>query len=233
MKHLNNYADQRFNGQCVYCGGFPDTREHIPPKVFLDRPYPDNFPIVEACFECNNSFSMDEEYMACLLDCIISGTVDSNLIQRDKIKQILKKRPALALRLQNALKTSSDGIKFEVEFERIKNIVQKVAIGHVLFELNLLLFETPKVAFTPFPTLSEKQIHNFENLDLESLNIWPEVGSRAMRRLIIAENEVYNKGWVTVQPERYRYAVIQSAIVEVRMVFSEYLACQVIWEDEP
>lgn len=231
MKYFNNYADQRFNGQCVYCGAAPETREHVPPKVFLDRPYPENLPIVEACAECNNGFSIDEEYMASLLDCTISGTVDPDLIQRENIKRTLKKRPALALRLQNAIKTNEDDIMFDVEFERINNVVQKIAIGHVLFELNLLLSETPKVTVSPFATLSEDQIHNFENIDFMMPNVLPEMGSRSMQRLIIAEDKVYNEGWITVQADRYRYTVIQSERVEVRMVFSEYLACQVAWED--
>ncbi len=231
MKNFSNYADQRFNGQCVYCGAAPGTREHVPPKVFLDRPYPDNLPIVEACAECNNGFSMDEEYMACLLDCTISGAVDPDLIQRENIKRTLKKRPALALRLQNAMKKNGDGIMFDVEFERVNNVVRKIAIGHVLFEFNLLLSETPKIAMAPFATLSEDQIHNFENIDFMMPDVWPEVGSRSMQRLIIAEGKVYNEGWITVQADRYRYAAIQLERVEARMVFSEYLACQVTWED--
>lgn len=231
MKHFNNYADQRINGQCVYCGAAPETREHVPPKGFLDRPYPDNLPIVEACIECNNGFSMDEEYMACLLDCAISGTVDPDLIQRENIKQTLKKRPSLILRLQNAMKMKNDGIMFDVEFERINNVVKKIAIGHVHFELNLLLSETPKVAIASFATLSEDQVHNFENIDFMAIDKCPEVGSRSMQRIIMADNKVYNEGWITVQPDRYRYAVIQSERVKVRMVFSEYLACQVTWED--
>ena len=231
MNHFDNYADQRFNGQCVYCGAAPETREHVPPKVFLDRPYPDNLPIVEACAKCNNGFSMDEEYMASLLDCIISGTVNPDLIQRENIKRTLKKRLSLALRLQNAMKKNDDGITFDVEFERIKNVVQKIAIGHVLFELNLLLSETPKVAFAPLSALSENQIHNFENIDFLTPEVWPEVGSRSMQRLIIVVDKAFDEGWITVQPDRYRYAVIQSERIEVRMVFSEYLACQVVWED--
>jgi hypothetical protein len=231
MKHFNNYADRRFNGQCVYCGATPETREHVPPKVFLDRPYPENIPIVEACAKCNNGFSMDEEYMASLLDCTISGTVDPDLIHRENIKRTLKKQPALALRLQNAMKMNDDGIVFSVEFERINNVAHKIAVGHVLFELNLLLSETPKVAVAPFSTLSEDQIHDFENINFMTPDVSPEVGSRSMQRLIIAEDKVYNEGWIIVQPNRYRYAVIQSERVEVRMVFSEYLACQVAWED--
>ena len=47
---------------CIYCGKPSNTREHCPSKVFLEKPYPDDLPVLPACFECNNSFSSDELY---------------------------------------------------------------------------------------------------------------------------------------------------------------------------
>lgn len=93
MKQLRNYADKRMRGQCLYCGGPPETREHVPPKVLLDRPFPDNLPVVEACYECNNKFSKDEEYLACLLDCVVSGTTHSESVQRPQVGLILTRHP--------------------------------------------------------------------------------------------------------------------------------------------
>lgn len=63
-RHL--FVDKRLTGICVYCGGEPSTRDHVPSKVFLDEPYPENnLPVVPACETCNNSFSLDEE-VCCL-----------------------------------------------------------------------------------------------------------------------------------------------------------------------
>ncbi len=169
--------------------------------------------------------------MACWLECTLSGATASELLQREKIKRTLKKQPALATRLQNAMKANDDRIMSDAESERINNVVQKIATGHVLFELNLLLPETAKVNILPFHMLSEDQIHHFEKIDFITPKLWPEVGSRAMQRLIIAEDDTYREGWITVQHDRYRYAVIQSKRIEVRMVFSEYLTCKIIWED--
>ena len=42
---------------CVYCGNAAGTRDHVPPKVLLDEPYPPDLPPVPACDECNNRFS--------------------------------------------------------------------------------------------------------------------------------------------------------------------------------
>ena len=46
-----------------------------------------------------------------------------------------------------------------------------------------------------------------------------------------AQLETFDEcGWVVVQPDRYRYAVVETGGVVVRMVLSEYLACEVVWE---
>src|SRR5262249_40562362 len=48
---------------CVYCGVAPrETVDHIPPKLFFDPPYPNNFLTVPACANCNKSFQADDEY---------------------------------------------------------------------------------------------------------------------------------------------------------------------------
>lgn len=40
MKRLETFGDERTLAWCAYCGRAPDTRDHIPPKIFLDRPFP-------------------------------------------------------------------------------------------------------------------------------------------------------------------------------------------------
>lgn len=49
---------------CIYCGKPAFTREHVPSKAFLTRPYPQDLATVPACFECNNGFSSDEKYVS-------------------------------------------------------------------------------------------------------------------------------------------------------------------------
>ena len=46
---------------CIYCGSIADTREHVPSKVFLNKPISDDeLPTLPACQKCNNGFSSDE-----------------------------------------------------------------------------------------------------------------------------------------------------------------------------
>lgn len=59
---------------------------------------------------------------------------------------------------------------------------------------------------------------------------WPEVGSRAMQRMGVAFSAPGISPWIAVQPEQYRYLAIAEGAVMIRIVISEYLACEVIWE---
>ena len=230
MKYFNDFSDDRTRGACIYCGEYPETREHVPPKVFIDKPYPSELPVVEACAKCNYDFSLDEEYMACLIDCVISGSADPALVKRKSTKNSLMHTSALAERLANARRETKQGTIFDVEYHRVVKIVKKVAIGHVLYDHGLLVsMEDAEVSIAPLPLLDEQSISCFENLGSAEIAIWPEVGSRAMQRLLVGD-ENYQNGWIHVQRGRYRYSVTQSDIIEARMVFSEYLACAVRWE---
>lgn len=60
--------------------------------------------------------------------------------------------------------------------------------------------------------------------------VWPEVGSRAMQRLLVFNDEIIDEGWIEVQAERYRYIVTQDGDIRVRIVFRGYLAAEVRWE---
>jgi len=48
---------------CIYCNtSIADTVDHIPPKLLLSQPYPDNLLTVPSCFKCNSSFQKHDEY---------------------------------------------------------------------------------------------------------------------------------------------------------------------------
>jgi len=57
--------------------------------------------------------------------------------------------------------------------------------------------------------------------------LWPEVGSRAMHRILVRPEGEYP--WIAVQPERYRYLVASGPFL-VRIVIAEYLAAEVTWD---
>jgi hypothetical protein len=80
-RHL--FLDSRLAGEgCAYCGSAADSRDHVPSKILLDDPLPAYLPVVKACSHCNGSFSLDEEYLACFLECVMAGSVNPDLLSR-------------------------------------------------------------------------------------------------------------------------------------------------------
>jgi len=228
MRQRQEFIDERLRTNCIYCGRGEPTRDHAPSKVFLDQPYPENLPVAFACKPCNNSFSRDEEYVSALIECTLRGSASVGDITRPKIREILERAPALAARLAGARRKTEEGTLFTFEVERVRNVLVKLARGHAAFELAEFDLGEPDVAeFVPLCTLTKSQIEAFENPP-ES-NVWPEVGCRAM--ISIVEDDSPHAPWQVVQEGRYRY--FASACCHgnlVRMVLSEYLACEVIWQ---
>lgn len=198
----------------------------MPSKVFLDEPYPTNLPVVFACRSCNEDFSLDEEYVACLVECSLTGLIEPDGIEREKIRLILERKPALVSRLCQARQEVGGGAYFNVEDRRVMNIVLKLARGHAAFELNEPQLDDPSnVAFVPFLYMAPDARKDFETPPRSPF--CPEVGSRATQRLVV--NDLGASLWITVQSARYRYLTSIGNGVIVRMVIGEYLACEVVW----
>lgn len=231
MRQIPNYGDIRQSQACVYCGGGTETRDHVPSKVLLDQPYPENLPIVAACDSCNQSFSSDEEYLACLLECVLCGSTDPQKMQRSNVQRMLTARPALRARIERARKQLPEGrTAFDAEQDRVCRVVLKLARGHCAYELNEPRQEEPASFMAlPYSALTKDQAAHFETVPGGPIGVWPEVGSRAFQRLIIAD-DAYHMGWLTVQPGRYRFLVKGERASIVRIVIADYLACEVFWE---
>jgi len=230
MQQLQSFADSRLVAACIHCGADTETRDHCPSRVLLDEPYPENLPIVPACASCNRGFSLDEQYFACLVECARTGSAEA--VQRPKIRRILQKSPALAARLAQARRVTADGeVSFPLEEERIKTVILKLARGHAAFELSEPLRKEPShVMVTPLHLLAVDARQHFETLP--EVSVWPEVGSRAMQRMVVAGDAVSGPGWIDVQEGQYRYLAVAHAAVMIRFVVGEYLACEVIWGGE-
>ncbi len=181
MKQIRNFGDERQVAQCAYCGNDTPTRDHVPSRVLLDEPYPENLPVVPACHKCNEGFSVDEEYVACLIDCVISETTSPEKVQREKVRRILLNKPALTAKLAAAHHKKHGVSQFSVEDSRVKNLILKLGRGHALFELNEPQYEEPvSIEYVSLPSLSDNERTRFEYLPTPT--IFPEVGSRAMQR---------------------------------------------------
>jgi hypothetical protein len=248
MENLKSYGDSRLTQLCLYCRGIIETREHVPSKVLLDEPYPDNLPVVGACAKCNESFSLDEEYLACLIDCVLAGSENPALISRPKIARILREKPALRETFRRARQIVNGTTSFSIDHLRVRNVILKLARGHAMFELDMPLSEDGvSIEWIPLALMDADARSRFETPLTSSL--FPEVGSRAAQRMAvisvtlasvedpkkqIVQQLLVEPGWIDVQPGRYRYlaTVVATGHTVVRMVLSEYLACEVIWKGD-
>ena len=144
MKHLNDYSDFRNHGLCIHCGeGLhhgSSSRDHVPTRALLDRPYPDNLPTVDVCGECNNGFSKDENYLVALIDCVISGSCELSRHEFPVAAGILARSADLKARIERTRRVQlmlwgDPEVAWTIEPDRVANVVVKNARGHVFHEL--------------------------------------------------------------------------------------------------
>ena len=213
------FVDRRLQGYCVYCGRDPDTRDHVPSRVLLDEPYPSNLAVVDCCLKCNTEFSIDEEYLAAFVECVIYGTTHADKVSRPKISRILEQKPELSARIaKTETKDKAGNQSWVPETDRVAGIVLKLARGHVAYELGLLQLDTPvSINFVPIDLMSDPQFENFMDTAPNTFSGWPEIGSRAF---INSSKQTLGgyENWLVVQPGRYHYLVSQIAGITVRMI---------------
>ena len=236
MKQIYHFSDQLAGMDCIPCDNGSHSgrysRDHIPSKALLNPPYPENLMGVGMCQECNSGFSEDEEYFGAFLASVISGSTEPDPLRFPTASRTLARKPALRSRIDASrhVGTASSGAKVVMwtpELKRVQRVIVKNARGHLLFELGQVAELPPThVNVQPRELLSPQQLSQFECP--EGLAGWPEVGSRLMLRLL-ETGEVSDGGWIEVQRGVYRHAVDDAP--RVRMVFREYLAAEVIWEE--
>ncbi|MCV7032217.1 hypothetical protein [Mycobacterium sherrisii] len=247
MEHIAEFGDERQKAWCVHCGELLDsgsTRDHIPTRAFLDKPYPAHLPVVEVCLACNKGLSKDEQYFVALLGCIMSGTAEVDDQPDRRIAQMLAESPGLRERIASARRVNPAPsgralVSWEYEAPRLERVIVKNARGHFLFECNEPMASEPKrVWFAALESLSDAQRREFEGVadpftdrfEPDARIVLPELGSRAMTRVLTGADTV--AGWIEVQDGVYRYAVEQiGEATRVRSVLREHMATEVVWED--
>ena len=240
MDQINEFVDERQKAWCIQCGawlGDVDTnRDHVPSKVFLRKPYPENLPVVDTCVGCNNGFSADEEYLHLFLRCVLTGSTDPERHSDAKIARALQRHWKLRARIERSkteYRTIGGEMRciWEPEKERVERVVVKNARGHVFYEYGEPMLSEPKhVSTLPLAAMTALEREEFENAGTAGeLAGWPEVGSRMMTRALTGQD--MRDGWVIVQDGVYRFRVEQSGGIVIRSVLFEYLATEVYWSD--
>lgn len=167
---------------CIYCGEPATTRDHVPPKCFLDKPYPQNLLTLPACQTCNNSFSKDEQYFMYLSDYIFSIENGDGEFTRETVKAAFIYSDKLEDRMISSLKVEDNKICFEFETNRIIRVIQKVARG-LLYTAYSEDIKISKSNFMPLTLLTKEQKLEYKSLD-----------------------------WIIVQEERFKYTIQNSLV---------------------
>ncbi|MBZ9881962.1 hypothetical protein LB535_06315 [Mesorhizobium sp. CA10] len=209
------------------------NRDHAPSKVLLDKPYPANMPLMKVCQPCNSGFAEDEEYVAGFLGALLSGSTEPEAQLIERSAHIFRSNPQLRSRVEKAKHIDRDLFGEETmlwlpELPRFENVLVKNARGHAYYEISEPLLEAPSgVWFGPLASLTSDQTASFEDIPWPD-GLLPEVGSRMMSRFLTGDD--LDDGWVIVQEGVYRYAVMQTGGMVVRIVMREYLAAEIMWE---
>lgn len=218
---------------CIYCGKLAGTREHIPSKVLLDEPYPENLYTLPACYECNNSFSHDEVYVASIIE-ILSRITIPNYERRIGIDKSLEKNPKLRYKIEDEIiYRIKQGVDYKIEISRLDNILLKLAKGHAAFELSEYNFDKYEISIQTF-SRDQVLIKEWDRFNgIEELGYANEIGSRSIDNIYVIENNhesIIVIDWNVVQEKRYKYlAMIVNGEIVIKIVINEYFAAIVTW----
>ena len=235
----SKYADSRQSQHCVYCGGKPETRDHAPPKIFLDLPYPPDLPVVPACKSCNLSFSENDLYIACLIECAKYGSLNPLDLGRKKIKNAMNTNNAMTKNIVHRLhgakfQNKKGAARFKFEKDILNNLFMRLVRAHALYEFNEILLDEYALTKTFFlyEKLTPEQRSSFETTP--DINFLPEIGSRAAQRVWRFRGNDGNLmpwiDWTVVEENNYRYlATPCEQGLLVRIVIHEFLAGEFFW----
>ncbi|MBO6621906.1 MAG: hypothetical protein JJ892_08780 [Balneola sp.] len=129
--------------KCIYCGNLEElTRDHIPPKNLFPKPRPSNLITVPCCKPCNNSFSLDDEYMQVMF------SLKYNVHEKETVKRNWPKilRNLSRIESDGFYQSIMNGVKdfdvktksgvhlgkistYEIDYKRITNVSDRIVQG--------------------------------------------------------------------------------------------------------
>lgn len=210
MGYFTSWENNLHNG-CIYCGCPATTREHVPSKAFLTKPYPENMSIVPACFECNNGYSNDEKYVACYLD-VLKEAVVPGYHRKENTLLLIEKDKALQQLISEQIVVDSENgvVRYKIDEERLRRILLKLAKGHAGFEFDHVCFDDAEtsIEYNFAFNMTDEERNEFNTIPL--IDKAPEVGSRGCITPFVLENIQTGElmgmcMWNDVQDEQYRY----------------------------
>ena len=232
MKNIDIFYKKHLNNLCIYCEKEKaETRDHVPSKIILNTPYPNELFVVPSCKKCNSELANDEAYFRCLIECVKSGSTDLKKIKSTKVIRILEKQRKLKKRIEKSKYIEKGDTFFKVEHDRIKNVVDKHAFAHASHVSDKIILEKPaESSIKPLCQLSKKETERFFSSvsSNKTINYWPEVeeDSKALEHAVV--------GFKEYQAGTYLFRVYSCLpCINVKILFLDYLACDYLWDLPP
>ena len=157
----------------------------------------------------------------------LHGTTEISKLSRQKIKDTLARNKPLQMMISDSMSEDNGQISFSFDPARLENFIVKLAKGHAKFEHSQPRLNKPThFSVRPLPTLSDEELNSF--LETQEITKWPEVGSRAMIKIV--EGKIPHSRWIEVQAEKYAYQVVlTSEGTSVKIIIHNYLMVEAIW----
>ena len=177
--------------QCVFCGRPSSTKDHIPSKCLLEKPYPPNLHTVISCRNCNLSFSTDEEYF---LHILVEISLNPILLYKKQSGSVFRARlrsPKLKDRITNSFFDGTDGRRYiQPEYERINKVIEKNALGLYIKKYNLQ---------KPLKEFSCTGIFPYNIDDLRPADVF----------MLTYRENFQPKRWTVIQPDVFAFIVVR------------------------
>lgn len=189
---------------CVYCGKSATTRDHVPPRCLLEKPYPASLRTVPCCVQCNSAFSLDEQYFLILLGQIgTSATLAAKVEPGAVIDRALTRRPALDERIMNSLERTEDGrIIVRPETERVNRVIQKIALGLFIHRYRKypVWDVVSDVAAYPYNTEDQRPLPVFTSLFTERLRAkrWKHIQRGVFSYIVVRDPMNGSEHWLVM-----------------------------------
>ena len=199
--------------QCVYCGRPAQTRDHVPPRCLLEKPFPANLATVASCHTCNAKFSLNEQYFLTVLAQVgFTPSLLSKVKEGGVVDRALSRAPALDERIAQSLSVGEDGsVLLTPDFKRMLEIARKVVFGLFVRRYGR---QISLDHFRPIGIFHQEQ--SLPQPIVGAMHYWP--GIRRKHWTVVQESVfeyLFAKGWMISDPPLYCFVNFHDTLLAV------------------
>lgn len=116
--------------RCIFCGrNAGTTKDHVPPKSLLRKPYPADLLTVPSCGACNNGFSKNEEYFRLIVVGLMCHTPEAEQLFDGSMSRSMNRNTNMEELMFGALQPAGTAVILDADYSRIFRIADKIARG--------------------------------------------------------------------------------------------------------